>query len=336
MTPRAWILTLIATATFFAAVNVQAGWLYALADAFFGFLFASLFLAFWAVRKVKVSGLSDATVEQDTPVRVAATLHNYGLAARGMLAVLVPPVGKGRIRLTTLFQILPHNWAVQVVTALPAATTTHLKMTAPSPRRGVYPAPPVFVQASPNGLFFWRKKAVVPGEIIVTPKVIPLEALPWFRPDARGGEEHPMARTVPHGEMIRSTRDYRSGDPLRTIHWRGTAKAGHLVVKETEGTAIAGGATVVLDLSGHTEESLEHAIQVAASLLAHFNREGIAARLVSQYGVVEGALDTQLEALARVEASEDTLAKYLADLDPGGLVVVSARDLGWRSVASWW
>jgi hypothetical protein len=220
--------------------------------------------------------------------------------------------------------------------ALPAGVWTQLRVDVPTPRRGVYPTPPVYVQAAPLGLVVWRKRVAVPGEIIVTPKIHHLEAMPWFRADARGGDEHPMARTVPHGEMIRSTRDYRSGDPLRTIHWRGTARTGRLVVKETEGTAIAGGATVLLDLSGHSEPSLEYAIQVAASILNHFNSEGVAARLISQEGECAGALDAQLEALARAKKCDEGLARQLSELDPAGLIVISAREAGWRSVCSYW
>lgn len=336
MTGRATVLGLIAIATFFAAVNVQAGWLYVLADAFIGFLVGTLGLAFLTVRGIHVTARAESLVEQGTPLRVAATIENRGLMARGFVAFLVPGVGRRRLNPATWFRLVPHGWAVEVVPSLAAHAWSEINLAAATPRRGVFPTPPVVVQAAPLGLFFWRKRVPVPGEVVVTPRVLHLEGLPWFRPDARGGEEHPMARTVPHGEMIRSTRDYRSGDPLRTIHWRGTARVGRLVVKETEGTAIAGGAVVLLDLGGHTETGLEHAIQVAASILAHLYEQGIAARLITQMGEVGESLAAQLEALARARESDESLARYLADLDPAGLIVISPRDQGWRSVASYW
>ncbi len=336
MTARATVLGLIAIATFFAAVNVQVGWLYALADSFLGFLVGTLFLACHTVRRIRITARADSQVEQGTPLRMVAMLENKGLFGRWFIGVLVPAVGRRRLNVGSWFRLVPHGWAVDLVTTLPARGWTQLNLSAATPRRGVFAAPPVYVQSAPLGLFFWRKRADVPGEVVVTPKALHLEGLPWFRPDARGGEEHPMARTIPHGEMIRSTRDYRSGDPLRSIHWRSTARTGHLVVKETEGTAIAGGATVLLDLGGHTEDSLEHAIVVAASVLVHLHEEGIAARLISQEGEVEGAIDRQLDALARAESSDESLARAIADLDPGGLIVISNRDLGWRSVATYW
>ncbi len=336
MTPRAVVLGLISVATFFAAVNVQAGWLYVLSDAFIGLLVSSLILAFWSVQNLGVTARSEGITEQGVPLKVTAIIENRGSWPRGFLAMLVPPVGRTRQGISAIFSVVPHGWPTQLLPALPAGIWTQLRVDVPTPRRGVYPTPPVYVQCAPLGLLVWRRRVAVPGEVVVTPKVYPLDGMPWFRADARGGEEHPMARTVPHGEMIRSTRDYRSGDPLRTIHWRGTARVGRLVVKETEGTAIAGGATVLLDLAGHTEQSLEHAIQIAASILTHLNSEGVAARLITQAGEFGGPLDAQLEALARAEATPDSLARKLALLDPAGLIVISPNDGGWRSVAAYW
>ncbi|MBM3269335.1 MAG: DUF58 domain-containing protein [Candidatus Sericytochromatia bacterium] len=336
MTGRAFVLGLIAVATFFAAVNVQAGWLYVLSDAFLGVLLSCLLLAIWSVQNLGVTARSEGITEQGVPLRITAIVENRGTWGRAFLAMLVPPVGRLRQGIAAVFRVAPHGWPSQLLESLPAGVWTQLKVDVPTPRRGVYPTPPVYVQAAPLGLVVWRRRVAVPGEVIVTPKIHHIESMPWFRADARGGEEHPMARTVPHGEMIRSTRDYRSGDPLRTIHWRGTARVGRLVVKETEGTAIAGGANVLLDLAGHSEQSLEHAISLGASILAYFNSQGVAASLVTQEGECSGPLDAQLEALARAKASDESLAPYLAQLDPAGLIVISPRDAGWRSVAAYW
>ena len=349
MTGSAIVLLIVAICTLFAASNVQVGWLYALGDVFFGFLLASIVLAIWSVLGVRAVARAQNQAEQDTPLELGVDLESRGLVARTFLALMVPPVGRRRLGLRAWLRLSPADWPAVLIERLAPGGWLHVDIRVPTPRRGVFEAPAVYLQSSPLGLMFWRRRIAVPGEVVVTPRVLPIEGLPWFRSDSKGGEEHPMARTVPHGEMIRSTRDYRSGDPLRTIHWRGTARAGRLVVKETEGAAIAGGATVLLDLAGHTEEGLEHAIQVAASLLAHLDEQGLIARLITQEGEFGGPLDLQLEALARAEATVDGtwgrllprpqtpsafLARVLLELDPAGLIVISSRDAGWRSICA--
>jgi uncharacterized protein (DUF58 family) len=48
--------------------------------------------------------------------------------------------------------------------------------------------------------------------------------------DAGGGEA--ASNRLGRGEEIRGTRPYVAGDDLRTVHWKSTARLGHLVVKE--------------------------------------------------------------------------------------------------------
>ncbi|HVU93290.1 MAG TPA: DUF58 domain-containing protein, partial [Jatrophihabitans sp.] len=63
-------------------------------------------------------------------------------------------------------------------------------------------------------------------------------------------------------------REYIPGDDLRLVHWRSSARAGHLLVKHNVDTSQP--YTVVLfDLrpSLYTEESFEQAVDVAASVL---------------------------------------------------------------------
>jgi uncharacterized protein (DUF58 family) len=57
------------------------------------------------------------------------------------------------------------------------------------------------------------------------------------------------SRPAPTGDLVRGVRPYLPGDPLRRVHWRATARADDLVVKEVEDTAAAR-LILVLDLGG--------------------------------------------------------------------------------------
>ena len=64
-----------------------------------------------------------------------------------------------------------------------------------------------------------------------------------------------------------SLRDYRSGDPLRHIHWRSWARTGRLIVKEYQDEFFVRHA-LVLDTFGEAEDA--HAFEEAVSLAASF------------------------------------------------------------------
>jgi len=82
-----------------------------------------------------------------------------------------------------------------------------------------------------------------------------------------------------------STREYRSGDSLRQIHWRSTARLGELVVKEFA-EEDQPSLTVALDLETTSSvgqgkfSTFETAIRLAASLSYYATNKSIPFRLV--------------------------------------------------------
>ncbi|MNY23141.1 hypothetical protein D3C86_1567920 [compost metagenome] len=121
-------------------------------------------------------------------------------------------------------------------------------------------------------------------------------------------------------------REYRSGDPLRTVHWRATAKAGELRVKESEGEAVRGGVRLALDLALPAGKVFEHAIEVTASLCAYAHERGLSMRLISQGGEPSTQdLDGQLDWLARLSAPvQEPIERTLAH--EKATVLVTAAD----------
>lgn len=85
-------------------------------------------------------------------------------------------------------------------------------------------------------LGFFEMRAVVPvvGDLslLVLPRPTVPPALRSVLEMARWEENRGSSRFLAGAEEFRGTRDYRSGDPVRSIHWPATARLERLVVKE--------------------------------------------------------------------------------------------------------
>ena len=126
--------------------------------------------------------------------------------------------------------------------------------------------------------FSWFRRGEripVSGEVIVYPSIrevsSQLHLLP-FRPGKLEG------RRLGQGESLHSIRTYREGESARLIHWKATAKTGKLMTREftqEEESEFC----LILDTMNHQPgpesfAGFEKAVSLAASLAAHFAREG--------------------------------------------------------------
>jgi uncharacterized protein (DUF58 family) len=134
----------------------------------------------------------------------------------------------------------------------------------------------------PFGLFRTRSTVTAPGEVLIYPAYHPLKRLRLF--EKREFAEQSSLR-VGRGSQVIGTREYRTGDSLRQIHWRSTARTGQLVVKEfsdDEQQAF----TIVLDLQADLAigagkfSTFETAIRLAASIGYYATQKDIPLRLV--------------------------------------------------------
>jgi uncharacterized protein (DUF58 family) len=136
-----------------------------------------------------------------------------------------------------------------------------------TPRRGVWAiGPPTVTVSDPLGLTesFWSGRAE--DYLVVHPRVQALAVLPQLATATRPGvatHRFPARR----GEELHTLREYREGDDLRQVNWRATARWDRLVVREDE-AARGCLVSVGLDLRAncHTPESLERAVEAAASI----------------------------------------------------------------------
>lgn len=167
------------------------------------------------------------------------------------------------------------------------------------------------VLPDPFGLFQrCRKVEVAADQIVVLPKRYRLPPL-----DLRGessvqmGGEAATNALGNSGEIL-GLRDYRPGDALRHIHWKGWAKAGKPIVKEFEDTYFPRYG-LVLDncVEPGDEELFEEAVSVAASFASALDtkRSLLDLMFVNEEAIVvtagQGLAKTEkmLEVLAAVE-----------------------------------
>jgi len=180
-----------------------------------------------------------------------------------------------------------------------------------------------------------------PNTLVVLPRRYPMP--PIELPGGasyRIGSEANTNSVGTNGEFV-GLRDYRSGDPMRLIHWKSWARTGRPIVKELEDTHYPRHGLVIDTFAGGTQEAaFEELISVAASFAAGIDtREslldlmfvGDKAHRVTVGRGVERA-EKLLEVLAGVSLSDDDGFADLANLvkrhsqDLGSCLVIL---LGW-------
>ena len=155
--------------------------------------------------------------------------------------------------------------------------------------RGRYTVGPVSVQlVDPFGLCRATRQFTTTDSLTVVPAIVTLPGI------ALGGDWSGLgearARAVSSaGEDDVIPREYRTGDELRRVHWKSTARSGELMVRREE-QPWRTRATVFLDTRavahrGHgAGSSFEWAVSAAASAACHLARRGYAVRIVNSDG----------------------------------------------------
>ncbi len=196
--------------------------------------------------------LDPARVSVGAPAAGRLIATNRSRARLRALAVEVP-VGRGR----ATFQ-LP---------SLAGGATHDELFVVPTDRRAVIPiGPPSAVRTDPLGLL--RRDAVEQAtvELFVHPKIIGLDSLsPGLQRDLEGQATRDLSTS---DLAFHTLRDYVTGDDWRHVHWRSTAKAGRLLVRQFQDTRRSQLAVVVdgARASYRTEDEFELAMSVAGSI----------------------------------------------------------------------
>jgi len=119
----------------------------------------------------------------------------------------------------------------------------------------------------PLGLVQALKSIELPQSLLVLPRRYPMPEIriAGTRKYQPGGVA--LASTVGDSEEFVSLRDYRSGDPMRRIHWKSFARVGRPVVKEYLDEFFVRHALVLDTFTTHLGDLVfEEAVSVAASI----------------------------------------------------------------------
>jgi uncharacterized protein (DUF58 family) len=298
-TREGWWMLLAAVGLGFAAMNTGNNLLYLLVSMLLGLIVVSGVLSERSIRGLSVAVRGPDEIFADRPALFGAAVVNrktwavsysvtLEILGRGQppRLVYVPRLGPGEEHLFTWEETLP--------------------------QRGRHRLPGIRITTLfPFGLFLKAGQPIRDSEVIVYPAVRPVspERL------AESGAGDTTARRRGRGSDLYNLRDYRAGDDPRLIHWRSSAKAGALMVRELEAETTAD-TRIVLDETGTGDpDRLEAALSEAASLAARLLRSGSAVELMGP-GI--------LVALGRGRPHERRILTALALYEPGARVPAPA------------
>lgn len=193
------------------------------------------------------------------------------------------------------------------------------------PRRGVFDVGPLLLEtADAFGMAIGRVVAGEPQQVTVTPEVVPL-AETGLNVSSGDGESRLLQRRSAGDDDDAMTREYRSGDAMRRVHWRASARHGDLMVRQEEQRSFPE-ARVVLDTrrAGYQDEadgedsaSFEWAIRMLASVTVHLRRLGFLVTIVESG---EPQLEPVSRGLLGASGDEEFLAALAAVHPIAGMV----------------
>ena len=218
-TRRAVLIAGIGCLLVVAGATAQAGWLFVLAAGVLAMVAGSFVAAH--PRAVEVTRSLPGRIRVGDEVRVGLTVHNAG--RRWAPTALIED------RYSAFDPIrLAHD-------PIPPGGDVHLELVRAARRRGAFGSGHVAWDcAAPFGLARSKRLFLVESPTVVVPRWIDLMTFPILEPASSPSDVvHERARTGA-GEEYLGIREYRPGDPPKTVHWRSTARAGHLIVREYE------------------------------------------------------------------------------------------------------
>ncbi|WP_341393965.1 DUF58 domain-containing protein [Arthrobacter sp. G119Y2] len=293
LTPRGWGLVLAGVAALVMAQVMGRRDVLVLAV----FLLALPLVSALALRLVKPvfdveRTFSSSTVETGVPVTVLLSLHTPR------------PVRES----ATMREGLPLRFGESPVFRFPArfpgpdgASTYEYQLR--STRRGLFPIGPVTAEFQDLfGLSRRRHTLGAADSLVVSPAPRLLPRTLLGGPHGTEGSVSSPRRGNPSEDDV-STREYRSGDPMRRVHWAATARHGELMVRQEE-PVTSPGATLLIDAreGSHTggvgsslwmepaggnglstSESFEWAVTAAVSAAAHLVENGYSLHLLDVF-----------------------------------------------------
>jgi uncharacterized protein (DUF58 family) len=170
-------------------------------------------------------------------------------------------------------------------------------------RRGVVQVGPVTARRTdPLSLLRWDERWSPAAELLVLPRVVEVESLGLGA--IRDQEGIPSDEISMSDLAFHALREYVPGDDLRHVHWRSSAKADTLQIRQYQDTRRSHLTVVIDDDAGSYAdlEDFEVAVSAAASIAARAHRDGVdLSMLCGEHAVTGRGLDGVLDACCRIE-----------------------------------
>jgi uncharacterized protein (DUF58 family) len=282
--------------------------------------------------RVRIAHRRDAEprrVEAGHPVTVQLRIANRSLLRTGSL--LLEDELPARVRGTARF----------VIPGLAAREERTVSYRLPALPRGRYRTGPLRIRLTdPFRVIDVMRSFSATTDVLVTPVIDRLPAIEPPRSYDVG--DHAGSHWIgTHGADDASTREYRTGDDLRKIHWRSTARAGALMVRLEE-RPWQGHTTVLLDLRAvahclaadgagdgdldpRRRDSVEWAVSAAASITTHLMLAGRDVTMVDDGAVLpRAAADTPARLVDHLAAVRPSSRVDLTAI--GGALRAASRD----------
>lgn len=318
------------SATFLAvvAVMLNSPSLFYMGTALLAMIGASRLQAYLSVKSLRFERITPESVAVGDPVRVELSVWSLTKIRRPLLTIIdtLPPKLAYRDR-TPSMPIAP---------SVDAPIVTHYSFV--PLKRGKYKWGGIRVVGTDalGIVSMEREYRTDPTELTVLPQPIPVHvelptAAGWGISEAESGQSRGA------GLEPRGVREYQSGDALRHVHWRSSARAGHLLVKEFEAGSHATVAFILQTQNGTeigtgAETSFELMCGHLMFLAQRFLRQGARVEL-PQFGITSrsGSVDERLsliaEALAGATVDSDrslgqAVGESMSLLVPGSAVFV--------------
>jgi uncharacterized protein (DUF58 family) len=301
-----WVLMGLTFCFWLAATNTMAGWLYVLSGLGVALLLVSAAMPMQMLKGLEIQRFPLQSVHVGDPLFVEIQVCNETNQAKGLLmAKDGVPQALGEQAEVVIEAIAPQSHYTWQYSLYPERRGRHQWQTM------------TFRTGAPLGLFWSRRTQKVEAKVLIYPRVLPLSHCPLLEEIGPSAQQQfqqvPLSRTGSEGST-RSLRPYRTGDPMRMVHWRSSARFNALRVRELE--VISGGRTFViaLDTQGPWHpDAFEQAVMAAASLVSYATQRQYTPQLWTSQGSQVQGTQKILEVLAQIEPEQMVAAKQQLD-----------------------
>lgn len=229
--PQSVIIVLIAIFLFFAATNIQAGWLYIIDSFLVSLLVFSFISPISQIRKLRFSRSFSKSIHENESLDVEVIVENSSKKILSFFLVTEGDIKRVNGKPLTIKTKDQKNFFVDVQ---PNSQSSFKYSITPS-LRGVYSFDSFkIISYGPFGLFRYTKLVKSEDKVLVAPE-LPFVGHHFLSGSRlRGFSLSNKTRASNDASLPVTVREYRRGDPIKLIHWKSSAKRNNLMVKELE------------------------------------------------------------------------------------------------------